>query len=84
MINSRQSRTRLKYYLLYRYRRLEILEGCSVGTRACQILCTYWGWMRMVAKAGGYYRSEFKGSRVMMQGDPLSPTILNVVVNAVV
>ena len=38
----------------------------------------------MVAKAGGYYGSEFKGSRGMKQGDPLSPTIFNVVVDTVV
>ena len=38
----------------------------------------------MVARAGGYYRAAFKGARVVMQGDPLSPTIFNVVVDAVV
>ena len=40
--------------------------------------------MRMVAKEGGYYGSEFQGSRGMMQGGPLSPMIFNVVVDAVV
>ena len=38
----------------------------------------------MVARAGGYYGAEFKGSGGVMQGDPLSPTIFNVVVDAVV
>ena len=38
----------------------------------------------MVARAGGYYREAFKGSQGVMQGDPLSPTIFNVVVDAVV
>ena len=38
----------------------------------------------MVAQAGGYYRTGFKGDRVVTQGDPLSPTIFNVVVGAVV
>ena len=33
---------------------------------------------------GGYYRTGFKGARGVIQGDPLSPTILNVVVDAVV
>ena len=38
----------------------------------------------MVAKAGGYYGLEFQGARGGTQGDPLSPTIFNVVVDAVV
>ena len=38
----------------------------------------------MVAKAGGYYGEAFKGDRGVTQGDPLSPTIFNVVVDAVV
>ena len=38
----------------------------------------------MVARAGGYYGTGFKGARGVTHGDPLSPTILNVVVGAVV
>ena len=38
----------------------------------------------MVARAGGYYRTGFKGARGVTQGDPLSPTIFNVVVDALV
>ena len=38
----------------------------------------------MVARAGGYYREACKGDRGVTQGDPLSPTIFNVVVDAVV
>ena len=38
----------------------------------------------MVARAGGYYGTAFRGERVMTQGDPLSPTIFNVVVDAVI
>ena len=38
----------------------------------------------MVASAGGYYGKAFKGTRSVTQGDPLSPTIFNVVVDAVV
>ena len=38
----------------------------------------------MVARAGGYYGTAFKGARGVTHGDPLSPTIFNVVVDAVV
>ena len=38
----------------------------------------------MVSRAGVYYGVEFKGDQEVTQGDPLSPTIFNVVVYAVV
>ena len=38
----------------------------------------------MVARAGGYYGTAFKGERGVTQGDPLPPTIFNVVVDTVV
>ena len=45
---------------------------------------TYWESSTNVARAGRYYGTEFKGERGVTQGDPLSPTIFNVVVDAVV
>ena len=38
----------------------------------------------MVAGAGGYYGAAFKKARGVTQGDPITPTIFNVVVDAVV
>ena len=38
----------------------------------------------MVAKADGYFGRPFKGYQGVTQGDPLSPIIFNVVVDAVI
>ena len=38
----------------------------------------------MVAIARGYYCPPFKGYHGVTQGDPLSPTIFNVVVYAII
>ena len=72
------------YDALYRSRCLEILEGYNVGPQARRILQTYWRRLTIVARAGGYYSTAFQGERGVTQGDPLSPTIFNVVVDAVV
>ena len=72
------------YDYLDRSRSLEILEGYGVGPRVRWLLRAYWGKSTMVARAGGYYRTGFKGARGVTQGDPLSTTIFNVVVDAVV
>ena len=65
-------------------RSLEILKGYGVGERVRRLLREYWNKSTMVARAGGYYGTGFKGERGVTHGDPLSPTIFNVVVDAVV
>ena len=60
------------YDALDRDRCLEILEGYRMGPRA-----------RLI-QAGGYYGTAFQGFRGGAHGDPLSPTIFNVVVDALV
>ena len=50
------------YDALERSRCFEILEGYGMGPHACWILQTYWKRLTMVARAGGYYGAEFKGS----------------------
>ena len=72
------------YDALDRSRILEILEGYGVGPQARRLLRTYREKSTMVARAGGYYGTGFKGAMGVTQGDPLSPTIFNVVVDAVV
>ena len=72
------------YEALDRFRSLDILEGYGVGTQARRLLRAYWRKSTMVARAGGYFGTGFKGARGVTQGDALSPTIFNVVVDAVV
>ena len=72
------------YDALDRSRCLEILEGYGVVPKARRLLTSYWLRLTMVVRAGGYYGTAFGGERGVTQGDLLSPTIFNVVVNAVV
>ena len=60
------------------------MDGCGVGPRALRLLCRYWGQLKMVDHVGRYYTEPFRGEISVTQGDPLSPTIFNVVVDAVV
>ena len=72
------------YDVLDRSSSLDILEGYGVGPRARQLLRVYWRKSTMVARTGGYFGTGFKGERSVTQGNVLSPTIFNVVVDAVV
>ena len=72
------------YDALDRSRSLEILKGYGVGERVRRMLKEYWERTTMVARAGSYYGKGFKIGRGVTQGYPLSSTIFNVVVDAVV
>ena len=70
------------YDTLDRSRCLEILEGYGAGPQSRRLLQTYWSHLTMVARAGGYYRTALQVLHRVRQGDPLSPTIFNVVADA--
>ena len=72
------------YDALDRSRCPEILEGYGISPKSRRLPTNYWRRLTMVARAGGYYGTSFEGERGVMQGDLLSPTIFNVVVDAVV
>ena len=67
-----------------RSRSLEILKVYGVGQQVRRILREYWNKSTVVARAGGYYGTGLKGERGVTQGNPLSPTISNVVVDVLV
>ena len=72
------------YEALDRSRCLEILEGYGVGPNARRLLTNYWRGLTMVVRAGEYYGTAFGGEIGVTQGNPMSPTIFNVVVDTVV
>ena len=72
------------YNTLDRSRCLEILEVYVVGTRALRLFRRYCERLQMVAWEGGYYGEPLCGEIGIMQGNPLLPTIFNVVVEILV
>ena len=55
----------------------------NIGPQALGILWGYWDHLLMVSRSGRYFGREFQGQSGVIQRYPLSPTILNVVVDAV-
>ena len=63
---------------------LEILEGYGVGLNVLGLLKFYWDHQCCVAKCGKYHREMFVSYRGASQGGVVSPTLFNVLVDAVV
>ena len=55
-----------------------------MGPRTLQILQRYWDCLQMVEKDGGHSAPPFHGYLGVTQGNPLSRTIFNLVVVAVI
>ena len=55
-----------------------------MGSWANYILRKYWDRLQMVACAGGYYGRCLRVTGDVTQGDPLSPAVFDIVLDAVV
>ena len=76
--------TRKAYDTIYWKRALDLIAMCGVVPMTVRLLRMYWDRLTMVVKAGGYFIRLFKGYRGVTQGDPLYPTIFNMVVDAII
>jgi len=72
------------YDTLDRERTLTILEQYGVGARSIRLLRQFWDQQQIVARQGGFYGDPFGATRGVTQGDIISPTIFNVVADAIV
>ena len=49
-----------------------------------RVLRTFWENQQVVARQSGYHGEPFKATRGVTQGDIVSPTLFNIIVDAVV
>ena len=63
---------------------MEILEDAGVGPCARRLIKSFSENETLVCRASGYYGRAFKSDRGVTQGGPLSPTIFNLMVDAIV
>ena len=72
------------YNALNREPCMDILAGCGFSLKKERILCYYWDHLSMVSRSGGYYITPFKGHQGVTHRYPLSTTIFNMLVDAVI
>ena len=63
---------------------LEVLRGYGMKPNLAQLLKSYWDRQSIVPKTGNFLGKEFRTGRGLNQGEPASPMIFNIVVDAVV
>ena len=55
-----------------------------MGPNLAQLLTSYWDWQRIVTKTVKFLGKDLRTGRGLIQGDPASPMIFNIVMGAVV
>ena len=71
------------YDAMDRDRCLKILRDVGVGKKALRLIARFWKGAELVYRVAGYYGSIFKVRRGVTQGDFLSPTIFNLMVDGI-
>ena len=69
---------------LYREQCMEIIIAYRLRPQKECLLWHYWEGLNIVARAGHYYGYLFKGSGGVMQGNPMSSTIFNMVIDVLI
>ena len=59
-------------------------QGLGVGEKALRLIARFWRDAELVCRASGYYGRRFRARPGITQGGPLSPTIFNLMVDAIV
>ena len=75
---------RKAYDAMDRDRCVKILEDSGVGTKTLRLIRHFWDNGILVCKASSCYGALFKARRGVTQGGPVSPTIFNLMVDAVI
>jgi hypothetical protein len=71
------------YDTMDRTKTIQLLQKYGVGNRILKLLTNFWSSLTIVARQQGYYGTPFQSERGTTQGDIISPTIFNIVIDAV-
>ena len=72
------------YYSIDREQMLYILEGYGVGSNLRRLLINFWEAQVVAVRQKDFFGTTFKSHRGVTQGDIISPTIFNIMIDAVV